>query len=68
MVTVVDTKEGYLGVSYIQFIPVLLEAIKELKVENELLQAENNLQSELIRSNTQLMAELKAILSSSTQR
>jgi hypothetical protein len=67
MVTVVDTKEGYLGVSYIQLIPVLIEAIKELKEENELLRAEHVIQSELIKSNTQLMVEMKKLLSSSAQ-
>ncbi len=29
MVSVVDTEKGYLGVSYIQLIPIILEAIKE---------------------------------------
>ena len=33
MVTVVDNDKGYLGVSYIQLIPVLLEAIKEQQQE-----------------------------------
>ena len=32
MVTVVDTEKGYLGVSYIQLIPVLIEAIKEQQI------------------------------------
>jgi len=68
MVSVVDTKEGYLGVSYIQLIPVLLEAIKELKEENELLRTEHVIQSDLIKSNTQLMIEMKELLSSSAQQ
>ncbi len=35
MVRVVNKESGYLGVSYIQLIPVLVEAIKDLHAENE---------------------------------
>ena len=35
LVSVVDQEEGHLGVSYIQLVPLLLEAVKELKAENK---------------------------------
>ena len=45
MVTVVDAEKGYLGVSYIQLIPVLLEAIKEQQVIIEQQKEENDKQT-----------------------
>ena len=35
LVSVVDPEQGHLGVSYIQLVPLLLEAVKELKAENK---------------------------------
>lgn len=40
-VSIVDQEYGYLGVSYSSLIPVLIEAVKELKTKNEALQADN---------------------------
>jgi len=37
-VSVTDPETGYLGVSYTSLVPVLIEAVKELKAENEALQ------------------------------
>ena len=42
MVTTVDEEQGYLGVSYIQLIPVLVAAIRELAEENEALRSRLN--------------------------
>ncbi len=41
MVGVFD-KEGHLSVDYTQLVPILVEAVKELKAENEALKTENN--------------------------
>jgi hypothetical protein len=54
MVTVVDPENGYLGVSYIQLVPVLLEATKE--------------QQAIIEAQKKEIAELKAKASNTTQR
>lgn len=40
-VTVIDPENGYLGVSYTSLVPVLIEAVKELKAQNEALQQQN---------------------------
>jgi hypothetical protein len=37
VVSIVDEENGYLGVDYIQLVPVLIEAVKELQAENEAL-------------------------------
>jgi hypothetical protein len=34
-VSIVDEENGYLGVDYTQLVPVLIEAIKDLKAEND---------------------------------
>ena len=39
-VKVIDIENGYLGVSYLSFIPILIEATKELKAENDQKNAE----------------------------
>ena len=39
-VRVIDIENGYLGVSYLSFIPILIEATKELKAENDQKNAE----------------------------
>jgi hypothetical protein len=62
MVSVIDEEEGYLGVSYVQLIPVLLEAIKEQQGMIDELKEENNAQAEALKSNTALMKELQSIL------
>ena len=75
LVTVVDEENGYLGVSYVQLIPILLEAIKEQQEVIEELQAENenkdvridNLDARL-QANTNLLQELKSILKAQSQR
>ncbi|MFH1414107.1 MAG: tail fiber domain-containing protein [Candidatus Omnitrophota bacterium] len=41
-VSVVDEEEGYLGVSYVSLIPVLIEAVKEQQMEIENLKSEIN--------------------------
>jgi Chaperone of endosialidase len=47
MVFTID-KDGYKGVDYIKLVPVLIEAIKELKEENSLLQKKQSDQQKLV--------------------
>lgn len=50
MVSIVDSENGYLGVSYIQLVPVLVQANKELQKENDDLQKADLEMQKLIKS------------------
>ncbi len=74
MVTTVDPENGYLGVAYIQLIPVLLEGMKEQqaiiesqKAEIESLKAEASSATSSSEENAQKLAELEAKLNALLQ-
>jgi hypothetical protein len=58
MVSVVDVENGYLGVSYIQLVPVLLEALKEQQIEIETLKNQLKKQNQLEDRLTKIEARL----------
>ena len=71
MVSVVDKENGYLGVSYIQLVPVLIAAIKEQQVIIENLRKENAEQkSEISSLKTEFdtrLNKIEAILNTTQQ-
>ncbi len=61
MVTTVDAEKGYLGVSYVQLIPVLIEALKEQQATYEQQGKVLEQQSASIQELQTLWAEVEAI-------
>ena len=64
MVSIFDEEKGYLGVSYIQLIPVLIEAAKELSNEVNDLKNKNEELKNLLTSQTRVTNEKLAQLES----
>jgi uncharacterized protein (DUF3084 family) len=62
MVTVVDEENGYLGVSYIQLTPVLIEAIKEQQKIIEQLKKEIAVRSKAAENLETRLAKLETLI------
>ena len=60
MVSIIDADSGYIGVSYTQLIPVLLEAVKELANQSALYQSEATQQKQRVEGLETENAQLKA--------
>ncbi len=61
MVSIIDEENGYMGVSYIQLVPVLLEATKELNDKIKDLEAENTQLKAQVAKINQLEAAIQAL-------